>query len=129
MTVYIVDDEECVRRSLAFLLATDGVETRSFGSGPEFLEALATLSPGPVLLDLRMPTIGGIEVLKELRERQVQWPVVVITAHGEIAAAVQAIKLGALDLLEKPFSEELLQTCLRHAAAAIERSGAMDEAA
>ena len=121
MTVYIVDDEECVRQSLAFLLASDGVKTRSFSGGDEFLAALASLSPGAVLLDLRMPSIGGIEVLEELRARQVPWPVVVITAHGEIDAAVQAIKLGALDLLEKPFPEELLQTCLQHAAAAIER--------
>lgn len=121
MTVYIVDDEECVRQSLAFLLASDGVKSKSFSGGHEFLAALGSLSPGAVLLDLRMPSIGGIEVLEELRARQVQWPVVVITAHGEIAAAVQAIKLGALDLLEKPFPEELLQTCLRHAASAIER--------
>ena len=122
--VCIIDDDDEVRRSLAFMLATSGIKSRAYPDGKSFLEGLPELNPGPVLLDLRMPGMDGMEVLRELRARVPDWPVIVITAHGEVGAAVRALKLGALDFLVKPFPEELLQTCLRNAAAMLaERLG------
>jgi len=75
------------------------------------------LEPGCVLLDIRMPVMDGVEILEELSVRSIRWPVVVMTGHGDIALAVQTTKLGAMDFIEKPFTEQLLRACLKRAAA------------
>jgi two-component system response regulator FixJ len=110
-----VDDDREVRRSLSFLLSTTDVTSRPFGSGTDFLEALGDLKPGCVLLDIRMPEVDGFHVMGELLERQVEWPVIVMTGHGEVSVAVRAMKLGAVDFIEKPFEEEVLLSSLERA--------------
>ena len=113
-TVYVVDDDRDVRRSLSFMLAADQIRSYPFASGSDFLEALPDLDPGCVLLDLRMPETDGFAVLAGMAERFVDWPVIVMTGHGEVSVAVRAMKLGAIDFIEKPFTEETLQAALKN---------------
>ena len=113
--VYIVDDDREVRRSLSFLLGTTEMTSRPFGSGTDFLDALLDLKPGCILLDIRMPEVDGFHVMDELGKRGVEWPVIVMTGHGEVSVAVRAMKLGAVDFLEKPFDEEVLLGSLERA--------------
>ncbi len=105
-SVYIVDDDADVRQSVAFFLATAGFITRSFADPQVFLADVNGLSPGCVLLDIRMPGIDGFEVLERLRSQQSPLLAVVMTGHGDVVTAVRAMKLGAVDFLEKPFEEE-----------------------
>ncbi|HJQ15421.1 MAG TPA: response regulator [Allosphingosinicella sp.] len=113
--VYVVDDDREVRRSLSFLLGTAQLNSRPFGSGVDFLEALDDLKPGCVLLDIRMPEIDGFHVMTELARRHIEWPVIVMTGHGEVSVAVRAMKLGAVDFIEKPFEEAVLLSSLERA--------------
>jgi two-component system, LuxR family, response regulator FixJ len=106
--VYVVDDDRDVRRSLSFMLGASDLRSHPFGSGEDFLDALPSLQPGCVLLDIRMPHMDGFQVMGELAQRGVDWPVIVMTGHGEIPIAVRAMKLGAVDFIEKPFSEDSL---------------------
>lgn len=111
-SVYVIDDDRDVRRSLSFMLGAAEIRSHPFGSGMDFLEALTDLEPGCILLDLRMPQMDGFAVMAALAEREVDWPVIVITGHGEVPVAVRAMKLGAVDFIEKPFSEQALLACL-----------------
>ena len=113
--VYVVDDDREVRRSLSFLLGTADVQSRPFGSGLDFLDALGDLKPGCILLDIRMPEVDGFHVMGELAQRQIEWPVIVMTGHGEVSVAVRAMKLGAVDFIEKPFEEDVLLSSLERA--------------
>ncbi len=106
--VYIVDDDSMVRQALFFALRSGGFSPRSFKSGEDFLQEVDTLADGCVLLDLRMPTMDGIGVLEQLGAQNERLPVVMMTAHGEIPSAVAAMKLGALDFVEKPFTDGTL---------------------
>jgi len=106
--VYVVDDDRDVRRSLSFMLGASDVRSHPFGSGEDFLDAIPDLQPGCILLDLRMPQMDGFHVMTELAKREIDWPVIVMTGHGEVPVAVRAMKLGAIDFIEKPFSEEAL---------------------
>jgi two-component system response regulator FixJ len=106
--VYVVDDDQMVRRSLSFALNVAGFEVRAFASGRDFLDELDLLASGCVLLDLRMPGIDGIGVLDALGDRLGRFPVVVITAHGDVESAVKAMKRGSTDFLEKPFTDAVL---------------------
>ena len=106
--VHIVDDEDSVRKSASFLLRTSGFETRTYPSGVAFLKEARRAEPGCVLLDIRMPEMDGLEVQRELNARGVTLPVIVLTGHGDIGIAVQAMKAGAVDFLEKPFEKEHL---------------------
>ncbi len=123
-TVYVVDDDRDVRLSLSFMLSASEIKTYPFGSGVDFLEALPDLEPGCVLLDIRMPQLDGFQIMAALAERKVDWPVIVMTGHGEIPSAVRAMKLGAIDFIEKPFSEETLLACFRQAFALLQERGA-----
>jgi len=107
-SVYVIDDDRDVRRSLSFMLGAAEIRSHPFGSGLDFLEALPDLEPGCVLLDLRMPQMDGFQVMDALSERRIDWPVIVMTGHGEVSVAVRAMKLGAVDFIEKPFSEQAL---------------------
>ncbi|HYZ47881.1 MAG TPA: response regulator [Sphingomonas sp.] len=113
--VYVIDDDRDIRSSLVLLLRASGLAARAFGRGEDFLDELDFLQPGCVLLDLRMPEMSGLELLAELRRRDCHWPVVVITGHGDISLAVRAVKLGAIEFLEKPFGEDELKTALGEA--------------
>lgn len=103
--VYIVDDDSMVRRSLSFSLATAGFKTRAFASGRDFLDGVDFLEPGCVLLDIRMPEMDGLAVLTELSSRLDRFAVVAMTGHGDVDTAVRAMKCGARDFLEKPFTD------------------------
>lgn len=107
-SVYVIDDDVDVRKSLHFLLATYDITARPFSGAGDFLDELPMLNPAPILLDIRMPEIDGIQLLEILKERQVQWPVIVMTAHGDLTIAVRAMKLGAIEFLEKPFQPDLI---------------------
>lgn len=113
--VYVVDDDRDVRRSLSFMLGAAEIPSHPYGSGADFLEALPDLEPGCILLDLRMPQMDGFQVMSRLAERRIDWPVIVMTGHGEIPIAVRAMKLGAVDFIEKPFSEQTLLGCFTQA--------------
>ena len=110
--VYVVDDNIDIRRSLHFLLSTAGLISWPFACAFDFLENLPNLKPAPILLDIRMPEIDGVDVMTELCNREIKWPVIVVTGFANIPVAVQAIKLGAIDLLEKPIDFEQLISSL-----------------
>lgn len=113
--VHVVDDDRDVRCSISFMLGTAELQSRPFASGPDFLDSLDELNPGCVLLDVRMPEVDGFQVMAELASRGVEWPVVVMTGHGEVSVAVRAMKLGAVDFIEKPFDEDVLMGSLDRA--------------
>jgi len=113
--VYLVDDEEAIRRSAAFMLKTSGFAVRTFASGDEFLLAAKDLPPGCVLLDIRMPGADGLAVQQALNERGSTLPVVMLTGHGDIAMSVRALKSGAVDFIEKPFEKSELIAAIEEA--------------
>lgn len=113
--VYIIDDDADVRKSLHFLLASSWINGWPFASAADFIDQLPELAPAPVLLDLRMPTIDGLQVLAIMKDLKVDWPIVMMTAHGDVTTAVRAMKLGAIEFLEKPFQPEDLDHALTHA--------------
>lgn len=110
--VYIVDDSSIVRRSTYALLNVCGYHPRSYLSGADFLADLDTLKPGCVLLDLQMPGPDGMAVLEATEHFRKSFPIIVITGHGDVGAAVKAMKLGAADFIEKPYQEQLLLDAL-----------------
>jgi two-component system response regulator FixJ len=121
-TVYVIDQDLASRRSLTGFLAAIGAEAWPFQSGGEFLEILDHLMPACILLDMEIEQPSGLEVLRLLAGRQIGWPVVALSARPEVAVAVEAMKLGALDFLEKPVTPSLLSAALMPAWAALEKS-------
>jgi FixJ family two-component response regulator len=106
--IYVVDDDVDVRRSLALMLKVSGFPATAFDGGASFLGALDSLAAGLVLLDLRMAGMDGLQVLAELTRRKLDWPVIVMTGHGEPEIGQEAIAAGAAAFIEKPFDETLL---------------------
>jgi two-component system, LuxR family, response regulator FixJ len=106
--VYVIDDDEAVRESLAFLLTSTKLSVRTFESVRAFLSCLPELAPGCVVTDVRMPEMDGIELLRRLKDLNASSPVILMTGHGDVPMAVDAMKLGAVDFLEKPFDDALL---------------------
>jgi RNA polymerase sigma factor (sigma-70 family) len=104
--VYIVDDDPAVRDSLSLLLSLRGYRTATFGSAEDFLAALRPDWKGCLIADIRMPGMDGLELQRELARRGVRLPVVIVTAHGDVASARAAFRSDAVDFLEKPFDEE-----------------------
>jgi two-component system, LuxR family, response regulator FixJ len=117
--VYVIDDDEAMRDSLDFLLAAADFQVSLFESALDFLDALSTLDFGCVVSDVRMPGIDGIELLKRLKAGGSLFPVVIMTGHGDVPLAVEAMKLGAMDFLEKPFEDDrligMIEAALRRA--------------
>ena len=113
--IHIVDDDEAMRESLAFLLGTAGLRAAPFESATQFLEALPGLKVTCLLTDIRMPGIDGIELMRRLKAQGHSFPVIVMTGHGDVPLAVEAMKLGAFDFLEKPFDDEALIERIRGA--------------
>ena len=107
-TVHIVDDDDDVRESAALLLETSGYSVHTHPSGVTFLEKLDETIPACVLLDIHMPRMDGLEVQRQLLERGVAFPVIVLTGQGDVSIAVQAMKNGAFEFLEKPYLNEVL---------------------
>jgi two-component system, LuxR family, response regulator FixJ len=106
--VHVIDDDEGLRESLAFLLRTAGIEGKTYASAKAFLDVLPDLSLSCVITDVRMPDVSGIDLLRRLKELKIAAPVIVVTGHGDVALAVEAMKIGAVDFLEKPFDDEVL---------------------
>lgn len=113
--VHVIDDDEALRESLAFLLRSAKLEVRSFDSAKAFLDVLPVAALGCVITDVRMPDMSGIELLRRLKELKLDVPVIVITGHGDITLAVEAMKMGAADFFEKPFDDDLLLASVRAA--------------
>jgi two-component system response regulator FixJ len=126
----VVDDDRNVRLMLSYMLGDASLQSRPFASGTDFISALPDLRPGCILLDVRMPDMDGLAVMAELARLSIDWPVVFMTGHGEVAVAVEAMKLGAIDFLQKPFAEEALLACFERGFALLEqRSAAADRRA
>jgi two-component system response regulator FixJ len=106
--VYVIDDDGAMRDSLEFLLNSAEFEVVLFDSAQAFLNVLPGLQFGCIVSDVRMPDIDGIELLRRLKTQQCRFPVVIMTGHGDVPLAVEAMKLGAIDFLEKPFDDDLL---------------------
>jgi two-component system response regulator FixJ len=113
--VHVIDDDEALRESLAFLLRAAQLEVKSYASARTFLDELPDESLGCVITDVRMPEISGIELLRRLKELKIGVPVIVVTGHGDVALAVEAMKIGSADFFEKPFDDELLLASVRSA--------------
>jgi two-component system response regulator FixJ len=110
--VHIIDDEDAIRRSAGFMLRTSGFTVQTWESGVAFLREAKSADPGCILLDVRMPDMDGLTVQRELADRGVGMPVIVLTGHGDIETAVAAMKNGAIDFLEKPFEKAQLLRAL-----------------
>lgn len=123
-TVFVVDDEPAVRDSLQMLLGTYGFAVETFPSATAFLDRADAQRPGCLVADVRMPGMTGIELQRELARRGNSMPVIVITGHGDVPMAVDALKAGALDFLEKPLNDELLVRSIRTALDRDQRSRA-----
>lgn len=106
--IHIVDDEEAIRRSASFMLKTSGFNVQTWSSGSALLKEARTVEAGCILLDVRMPDMDGLEVQQALAAQGIGMPVIVLTGHGDIGTAVQAMKGGAVDFLEKPFEKAKL---------------------
>jgi two-component system response regulator FixJ len=129
--VYVIDDDEAMRDSLNFLLDSSGFVATLFETAQQFLDALPQLAFGCVVSDVRMPGIDGIELLKRLKAQQRSFPIVVMTGHGDVPLAVEAMKLGAMDFLEKPFDDArliaMIETALRLAEPAARNDAAAQD--
>jgi len=118
--VHLIDDDEGVRQAVAFLLTTSGFAVRVYESAAAFLDALPSVQPGCVVTDVRMPGMDGLALQRELKTRGVSQPVIVITGHADVPLAVEAMKAGAVDFIEKPFNDDVLLSAIR---VAIDRHG------
>jgi FixJ family two-component response regulator len=107
-TVFLIDDDEGVRRSLAALLRANSLEVAAFASARDFLAQFDPGQVGCLVTDVRMPGMSGMELLQKLRSRRCRLPVIVITGHGDVPLAVEAMKAGAVDFIEKPFRDQVL---------------------
>jgi len=115
LVVHVIDDDHAARDSLSFLLRTAKIDVHTYESAPAFLAAIKTLPLGCIITDVRMPEMTGIELLRRLRESGNDVPVIVITGHGDIPLAVEAMKFGAVDFFEKPYDDESMVAAVRSA--------------
>jgi two-component system response regulator FixJ len=120
--VYVIDDDSEVRRSLNFMLSSCGITSWPFSGGIDFFNQLPDLKPAPILLDIRMGRMNGLEVLAKLEVLGVKWPVVVMSGHGDISIAVRAMRLGAIEFLEKPFEMGALEASVALARESLQRA-------
>jgi len=115
--VHVIDDDEAARESLAFLLETADFAVKTYESAVQFLERLPILEAGCIVTDVRMPEMTGLELVTELNRRGSGLPVIVITGHGDVPLAVEAMRGGVIDFIEKPFNDETMLNALRVALA------------
>lgn len=125
--VHVIDDDEAMRDSLSFLLDVQGMDPRLYDSATAFLEALPGLEPGCIITDIRMPGLSGLELVQRLKDMKIDLPVIVITGHGDVALAVEAMKAGVMDFLEKPFSDDNLLASVKDALARMQATPAPDQ--
>lgn len=119
-TVHVIDDDEAVRDSLATLLEAAGLAVSAYGSAGAFLDGIDTAQSGCVVTDVQMPEMTGLELLRRLSDRLPQFPVIVLTGEADVPTAVEALKNGALDLIEKPYSAETIVAAVRQALTQLE---------
>src|SRR5690606_9421050 len=113
--VHVVDDDPAMRDSLEFLFETAGLRARTYESGPALLAEAAALAPGCIVTDVRMPEMNGLELVRRLGEAGVTLPVIVMTGHADVPLAVEAMKAGVVDFIEKPFDDEIFLNAVRKA--------------
>jgi two-component system, LuxR family, response regulator FixJ len=111
--VHLIDDDDGVRQAIAFLLTTSGFAVRVYESAVAFLDALPSVQPGCIVTDVRMPGMDGLALQREWKSRDIPLPVIVMTGHGDVPLAVEAMKAGAVDFIEKPFNDEALLSAIR----------------
>jgi two-component system response regulator FixJ len=124
--VHVIDDDDAVRDSLSFLLGAAGMTATTYDSATTFVAGLPKVAAGCIVTDIRMPGLSGVDLLKRLNEEGIRLPVIVITGHGDVPLAVEAMKLGAVDFLEKPFDDDHLLAAIR---GALDRHGDDDKRA
>jgi two-component system, LuxR family, response regulator FixJ len=112
-TIYVVDDDDALRDSLDFLLAAAGFSAKVFESASSFLGVLSRVQAGCLITDIRMPDMDGLELLKRVKRERPWLPVIMMTGHGDVPLAVEAMKLGANDFIEKPFEDQRLIDIIR----------------
>jgi two-component system response regulator FixJ len=113
--VHVIDDDEAVRVSLAFRLEMEEIANRTYASPLEFLAVASSIKTGCVVTDVRMPEMSGLELVRRLQDRGVTLPIIVITGHGDMPLAVEALRAGVKDFIEKPFEDEVLLGAIRRA--------------
>lgn len=113
--VHLIDDDEAVRTSLSFLLEMADLPAVTYGSAMEFLQVADGLKSGVIVTDVRMPEMNGLELVRRLKDRGVTLPVIVITGHGDVPLAVEAMRAGVVDFIEKPFEDDTLLNAIRSA--------------
>lgn len=126
LLVHLVDDDDAVRRSAAFMLKTSGFQVETYETGVALLKEVRRLEPGCILLDIRMPEMDGLEVQRALRDAGCLLPVIIMTGHGDVPIAVQAMKAGAVDFIEKPFEKQTLLNALENGRKRLRQSADQD---
>lgn len=116
--IHVIDDDAAMRDSLVFLLDVNGFQTEAFESSNAFLSRAASNAPACIVSDIRMPGMNGIELVRKLKSDGIPCPVILITGHGDVALAVEAMKAGAIDFIEKPFDDAVLLDAIRAALSA-----------
>jgi two-component system, LuxR family, response regulator FixJ len=111
--VHVIDDDDAARDALTFLLSSANFLVRAYESAKTFLNAIPAVEVGCVITDVRMPEINGLELLRRLKSREIGWPVIVITGQADVPVAIEAIKSGAVDFIEKPYDPEVLLDAVR----------------
>ena len=112
---HVIDDDQAVRESIEFLLRSARLTVKTYETASAFLAVAPTIGSGCVITDVRMPGMSGIDLLRRLKEMEIGLPVIVITGHGDVPLAVEAMKFGAVDFLEKPFNDDVLLASVRSA--------------
>ncbi|MFC3207406.1 response regulator transcription factor [Aquamicrobium soli] len=120
--VYLVDDDEAVRKALTLLLSTVGISVTGFADPQAFLAQVPKLGPGCLILDIRMPAISGLKLQERLAEQGIDWPTIVISGHGDIEACRRAFRNGAVDFLSKPIDEQDLIDAIQKGQEALART-------
>ena len=115
MTVYIIDDDQAMRDSLLWLIESEDYQVKTFYNAASFLDNLPVESVGCIITDIRMPEMSGLELYKALNEKKCNLPVIMITGHGDVAMAVNALKDGVFDFIEKPFENRVLLDRIKEA--------------
>lgn len=124
--VHVIDDDDAARESLVFLLDCAGLAVRAYGSADGFLAAAPPLEGAVIVTDVRMPGMSGVDLVRALKSRGVAAPVIVITGHADVPLAIQAMKAGVADFIEKPFDDEAILSAVRSALKTLDERGALE---
>lgn len=126
-TVFLVDDDEAIRHSASFMLRHAGFMVKTYPDGISFLEQIKGDQEGCILLDVRMPGMDGLAVQNALNQRGINLPVIILTGHGDVPVAVEAMKGGALEFLEKPYEKQALVGAIENAFSSLDSQTADDK--